>query len=323
MSRGAIYLVLAAALLVLSLTGAGWYLKNNTEQALNEVARQLEAEATKARLDADPNKVSHRKNNTIKNQFAENSQSQPIKNNYKSLAKGANNENMTGSLRQRRNSQPYDNSKNNNKNLEETINSVQSKSDNENTFKAPGDRTNSMSNSNGNDNDNGGYVSRPSSLTAEKTNSAISPQRTDKISAKKYVSDDYEKKRQATISRLNVLAPENSSVVRTLQVELKRLGCYRGEIDGLWGQLSENALISFKKSTGAKIHTSAPTLGAVEAAINQRKKVCWQSKASNAKNVRSVQNYDTKEHKLEIFRRCLTQCRIRNSDELSRCMAAC
>lgn len=46
--------------------------------------------------------------------------------------------------------------------------------------------------------------------------------------------------------------------IRALQRELKRLGCYTGEIDGAWGPVSRDAALMFAQSTGLALPSDKP-----------------------------------------------------------------
>ena len=59
-------------------------------------------------------------------------------------------------------------------------------------------------------------------------------------------------------------APVEAMSLATLavetQTELKRLGCYDGEIDSIWGKGSQKALSGFARHSGQPVDTSAPTM---------------------------------------------------------------
>lgn len=58
--------------------------------------------------------------------------------------------------------------------------------------------------------------------------------------------------------------PDESRSLATLaletQTELKRLGCYSGTLDGIWGKGSQGALSSFARHSGRILDSKAPTL---------------------------------------------------------------
>lgn len=66
----------------------------------------------------------------------------------------------------------------------------------------------------------------------------------------------------ATTSRLTTSAPTDEAaryeLVRSLQRELKRVGCYWGEIDGSWGGGSKRAMSSFIERVNAALPSEQP-----------------------------------------------------------------
>lgn len=51
----------------------------------------------------------------------------------------------------------------------------------------------------------------------------------------------------------------DGQLIRNLQSELKRIGCYGENIDGIWGRMSSNALERFNKETGSKLASLDPS----------------------------------------------------------------
>ena len=47
-------------------------------------------------------------------------------------------------------------------------------------------------------------------------------------------------------------------MTRTLQAELKRVGCYRGAIDGDWGPMSRRAMAEFASRVNASLSVDRP-----------------------------------------------------------------
>jgi Caspase domain len=72
--------------------------------------------------------------------------------------------------------------------------------------------------------------------------------------------------------------PDASISLATLahetQTELKRLGCYDGEIDGIWGKGSQKALGSFAQHSGMKIDAPTPTLDLLAALQPLTGRIC-------------------------------------------------
>lgn len=56
------------------------------------------------------------------------------------------------------------------------------------------------------------------------------------------------------------LAPVPNAVVRQLQQELRRVGCYHGRIDGDWGPASRFAMAAFTTSVNAALPTARPDI---------------------------------------------------------------
>lgn len=55
-------------------------------------------------------------------------------------------------------------------------------------------------------------------------------------------------------------SPSLATLALETQTELKRLGCYGGSLDGIWGKGSQNALASFAQHSGRVLDTLTPTL---------------------------------------------------------------
>lgn len=52
--------------------------------------------------------------------------------------------------------------------------------------------------------------------------------------------------------------PTSAGVIRNMQIELRRVGCYHGRIDGDWGPASRFAMAAFTKSVNAALPTDRP-----------------------------------------------------------------
>ncbi len=63
-------------------------------------------------------------------------------------------------------------------------------------------------------------------------------------------------------------------LVRELQTELARLGCYTGAIDGLWGSASRRSVATFNSATGQAMEAQTPTPGALVAVARQNGTIC-------------------------------------------------
>jgi Caspase domain len=63
-------------------------------------------------------------------------------------------------------------------------------------------------------------------------------------------------------------------LARRLQAELKRVGCYAGDVDGNWGAGSRHSLEAFVRTTGFPIKELAPSADALTAVSSQRVRIC-------------------------------------------------
>ena len=70
----------------------------------------------------------------------------------------------------------------------------------------------------------------------------------------------------------------------SLQRELKRVGCYTGEIDGKWGEGTRDALQEFADQSNMLLSTSEPTEVALNVLVASKESVC-SSKRSSKKSV--------------------------------------
>jgi hypothetical protein len=70
------------------------------------------------------------------------------------------------------------------------------------------------------------------------------------------------------------VATENADLPRTLQRELKRLGCLTGEADGVWGEQSRTALKNFVRHAKLGITSDEPSSAALDAALAKQSRVC-------------------------------------------------
>ena len=61
---------------------------------------------------------------------------------------------------------------------------------------------------------------------------------------------------------------------RTLQRELKRVGCLAGEPDGVWGEQSRTALKNFARHAKANIPGDEPSNAALDATLAKQSRVC-------------------------------------------------
>ena len=64
------------------------------------------------------------------------------------------------------------------------------------------------------------------------------------------------------------------ALLRNMQTELKRVGCYNGIIDGVWGPDLRQALLEFAEVTGIPVNLQAPTEDALSAVAAYQGPVC-------------------------------------------------
>ncbi len=68
--------------------------------------------------------------------------------------------------------------------------------------------------------------------------------------------------------------PASPDVVRQLQVELKRVGCDPGPVDGTWSKESAQALVLFNQNAHTQLATDAPSMDAVDAVRAKSGTIC-------------------------------------------------
>lgn len=79
--------------------------------------------------------------------------------------------------------------------------------------------------------------------------------------------------------------PTGPSLATELQMELKRIGCLPGAVDGIWGRGSQAALARFINATGlTHLNRNRPTDDAVNAAMGEQGRVCQQRRRPQVNN---------------------------------------
>lgn len=68
--------------------------------------------------------------------------------------------------------------------------------------------------------------------------------------------------------------PDERSLARDLQTELKRVGCDPGAVDGNWSPKSRQALDQFNRRAGASLDVKVATIGALDTVKEQRGRIC-------------------------------------------------
>lgn len=75
------------------------------------------------------------------------------------------------------------------------------------------------------------------------------------------------------VSRLSTPA-DTSALSRDIHLELVRLGCYSGNVDGSWGRTSRNALAKFNRFAHAKLSADEPTSDLISSLRSYDERVC-------------------------------------------------
>ena len=63
-------------------------------------------------------------------------------------------------------------------------------------------------------------------------------------------------------------------MIKSLQGELKRVGCYAGELDGRWSGGSQRSLGNFNRHANTKVDTRHASLDALDAVKSKSERVC-------------------------------------------------
>ena len=69
-------------------------------------------------------------------------------------------------------------------------------------------------------------------------------------------------------------AGDNSQLVRSLQRELKKIGCLAGEPDGVWGEQSKVAMKNFVRLSKLSVSSDEPSAAVLDAATAARGRIC-------------------------------------------------
>ena len=71
-----------------------------------------------------------------------------------------------------------------------------------------------------------------------------------------------------------VLPPNVTDLTRSLQVELKRVGCFAGAVDAVWGSETKGALVEFARLAKLDVATDAPSSTAIDAVRSTPNRIC-------------------------------------------------
>ena len=79
--------------------------------------------------------------------------------------------------------------------------------------------------------------------------------------------------KSVTMASLNP-APSKDEITKSVQSELRRVGCYTGNIDGDWGSASQRSLSLFNRSAGLKLDVKTANTDALDAIKQKTSRVC-------------------------------------------------
>ncbi len=79
--------------------------------------------------------------------------------------------------------------------------------------------------------------------------------------------------KNTTVAALNP-APSQSDITKSVQSELRRVGCYGGDADGDWGQSSQRSLSQFNRSAGTRLDTKTVNADTLDAIKQKPSRVC-------------------------------------------------
>jgi hypothetical protein len=80
--------------------------------------------------------------------------------------------------------------------------------------------------------------------------------------------------RPATLSTPPATPSRPHTIARQLQGELKRVGCYAGELDGIWGAATQRAMKALTNRVNAELPTGKPDAILLALVQSHPKKVC-------------------------------------------------
>jgi hypothetical protein len=69
-------------------------------------------------------------------------------------------------------------------------------------------------------------------------------------------------------------ALSQGEIFRSVQLELKRVGCFAGSVDGQWSAASQRSLELFNKHAGTKFDVKLASLSALDAIKSQPARIC-------------------------------------------------
>ncbi|MGI9378042.1 MAG: peptidoglycan-binding domain-containing protein [Methyloligellaceae bacterium] len=112
-------------------------------------------------------------------------------------------------------------------------------------------------------------------------------------------------------------------LIREFQAQLKRVGCYEGDLDGIWGAQSQTALNRYRKFKGLKKNTEFPNMVALQSVVSSKQNVCRVKSEKNNVAVGPKKSEPGKENGSVRFRKCIQACRLESLRDLQECVAIC
>jgi len=83
---------------------------------------------------------------------------------------------------------------------------------------------------------------------------------------------------------------DTSMLARELQIELKRVGCDAGEVDGVWGDKAKTALSEFTRFAKVALPSNEPSSGVLQAVRNEKGPICPDATGTGDEIKRRVAN---------------------------------
>ena len=99
------------------------------------------------------------------------------------------------------------------------------------------------------------------------------------VAVQKSAAEQSERRRREAETAKIVVTPQPDpepaeELVRGLQLELRRAGCYAGTIDGKWGSGSRLALVRFSDQAGVNLATEKPTAVTLTEVTKKKGRIC-------------------------------------------------
>jgi len=83
---------------------------------------------------------------------------------------------------------------------------------------------------------------------------------------------------------------DTSMLARELKIELKRVGCDAGDVDGVWGDQAKTALSEFTRIAKVALPSDEPSSGALQAVHNEKGPICLDAPETGDEPKRRIAN---------------------------------